>query len=345
MDEMFFVSEERLDIYSNILGLKDQEKMGGYLWNKALSSSIAPLLQCFEVTLRNAIDKAIRNKDRSSTGWDWASNERWIYELTKKAGDRIYKGKGRYVKDSNGNIAKKPDGSPRYAKMTNNEKSIFDIVKKLTRTNKKITTERIISNTTLGFWTELLSEKYEEPRLNSLLWPILLNDVFPNKPLSIKRGHIHKKVIFFKDIRNKISHNEAVWKFYNLDNNGKVDYSKPIYGKKASIRLLRKAYSEIVEVIGWMSNERKSSFESSGLGDRFKILATNNGLNSYIKKWDEIHSERVFIPIEIDTIKESIDCEKIERLLKNGKIFSLTKKGKEVYRIGWDLMKYNSGEN
>jgi len=31
MDEMFFVSEERLDIYSNILGLKDQEKMGGYL--------------------------------------------------------------------------------------------------------------------------------------------------------------------------------------------------------------------------------------------------------------------------------------------------------------------------
>jgi len=44
--------------------------------------------------------------------------------------------------------------------------------------NKKITTERIISNTTLGFWTELLSEKYEEPRLNSLLWPILLDDVY-----------------------------------------------------------------------------------------------------------------------------------------------------------------------
>lgn len=56
-----YISTERLEIYTDVLKLKPEEALGGYNWNKALSSAMQQLLHCLEVTLRNAIDYAIRH--------------------------------------------------------------------------------------------------------------------------------------------------------------------------------------------------------------------------------------------------------------------------------------------
>ncbi|CAD5643029.1 hypothetical protein ACQ9SL_004841 [Escherichia coli] len=56
-----YISPERLKVYTDVLKLKPEEALGGYNWNKALSAGMQPLLHCLEVTLRNAIDYAIRH--------------------------------------------------------------------------------------------------------------------------------------------------------------------------------------------------------------------------------------------------------------------------------------------
>lgn len=341
MNGLGLVPQERLNIYSSILQLKDHERMGGYLWNKALSSAMTPLLQCLEITLRNSINNAIQMKDRSTTGWQWRSNDRWIHEITKEVGDRLFNTRQRYKKDKQGNTLKDKNGSPIYNRMTVHEKSILKIIKRLMNSNRKVTLGGIISNTTFGFWTEILSKNYEDTRQDALLWPTLTNDVFPNKPASIKRGHIYEKMLFFKDIRNRLSHHEAIWKFHRKQPDGKIDYTSPIYGRKASIKLLRRSYNEMLEVIGWMDNKRKEEFLDSGLDHRFKLLATNDGLNSYIYEWNTSGEKAKFKTVDVSELERYIDISDIENHLRRGKIISINKNGKEAFRIGWDLMRLN----
>nr|WP_228737357.1 hypothetical protein [Klebsiella pneumoniae]CAG9070813.1 Abi-like protein [Klebsiella pneumoniae] len=55
-----FISDERLDIYEKHLKVEPHQVMSAYHWNKALAGAMLPALQCLEVTLRNALDQAIR---------------------------------------------------------------------------------------------------------------------------------------------------------------------------------------------------------------------------------------------------------------------------------------------
>jgi len=55
-----FINKERLDIYVQHLKITPAQAMSAYHWNKALCWAMLPALQCLEVTLRNALDHAIR---------------------------------------------------------------------------------------------------------------------------------------------------------------------------------------------------------------------------------------------------------------------------------------------
>ena len=280
-----YISSERLKIYTDVLKLKPDEALGGYNWNKALSAAMQPLLHCLEVTLRNAIDYAIRNNPPPGAKGLWRTDAYWIYDLPRYIGDKMYIRQGKRFKvDKQGHPRTLPDGSPMYHFTAWEESCVRKVSKRINDAGKLLTPERVISGLDLGFWTNMLTAEYEESRNLSLLWPYLTSDVFPSRPAEIKRHHLENKFSRIRDLRNRQAHHEAMWKFQELGIQGKPDYSRPIYGLNASLRLLHRAWEDILEALYWISPARHTAFMSEGHHIRFEMLATLEGLQSYTER-------------------------------------------------------------
>ncbi|WP_431810064.1 Abi family protein [Jejubacter sp. L23] len=278
------ISPGRLHIYTDILKLKQEEVLGAYNWNKALCSSMQPLLHCLEVTLRNSIDCAIRHNPPPGATGLWRTDQAWIFDLPRYIGDRAFiRQRKRYKTDVHGNILHH-NGQPLYLNTVWEEECIRKVSHRIKSTGKRVTATRILSGLGFGFWTSLLSFRYEEPRNNSLLWPHLLCDVFPCKPGDIPRWVIEQKFIQIRELRNRLFHHEAIWKFHYRDpETGKSDYRRPIYGINASLQLLQTAWKDMLEALYWINPLRYTAFLSEGHQQRFTTLASRNGLLSYIK--------------------------------------------------------------
>ena len=280
-----FISTERLKIYSLVLKLKPTEELAGYNWNKALSSAMQPLMHCLEVTLRNALDQAIRHLPPLNPARPWRNDQYWIFDLPRYRGDLSFKKPAdRYQTDWRGNLQDGSQGRPlKYNKTLREEKQIREIREKLRKENKQATPERVIAGLNFGFWTNLLSADYEEPRTQRLLWPALLPVAFPGAPNGIKRHHIADKFNRIRDLRNRLAHHEAIWKFYHPDPvTQKPDYQRPVYGLVTSLNLLNSAWQETLEALYWLSPDRHQAFLAAGHHRRFEALASKDGLHSFI---------------------------------------------------------------
>ena len=77
----------------------------------------------------------------------------------------------------------------------------------------KVNPNDIVSALTFGFWTGLLRRNYEQ-----ILWPQLLEDVFPYMPRDIRtRGQIARRVHRIRNLRNRVFHHEPVWHWNDLE--------------------------------------------------------------------------------------------------------------------------------
>lgn len=170
---------------------------------------------------------------------------------------------------------------------------------------------------------------YEDSQSDRLLWPALTSHVFPNAPAGYTRKDICKAFFQIKELRNRLSHHEAVWKFHQRNPvTGKTDYSKPVYGTQASCSLLRKHYDDIIEMIGWMSIERKTNFLSHSANLRFYALCSVDGLNSYIAP------EKIKEQIEIS--RDDEDISRLINVLGKNEFIRIVKENKTLLTIGTD---------
>lgn len=328
-----YISPERLKVYTDVLKLKPEEALGGYNWNKALSAAMQPLLHCLEVTLRNAIDYAIRHNPPPGAAGLWRTDAYWIYDLPRFIGDKTYIRQGkRFKTDKRGNPLTFADGSPVYNFTAWEEDCVRKVSKRIRAAGKSPTPERVISGLDFGFWTHLLTAEYEEPRKLSLLWPHLTAEVFPSRPAQIRRHHLENKFTRIRDLRNRLAHHEAVWKFQELDANGKPDYSRPVYGLNASLHLLRRAWNDMLEALYWISPVRHAAFMSEGHHVRFETLATLEGLKCYTE------CDNVTLTLNI---RPSREARKLIRSLQQGKTVRVTDRSRLLAVIGpdWNRLK------
>lgn len=165
-----YISDERLDIYTDVLKLKPEEVAGAYNWNKALSAAMQPLLHCLEVTLRNAIDHAIRHNPPPGADGQWRTDAWWILDLPRYIGDlKFIPQNKRYRTDGDGHTRREADGSPVFHFTAWEEQAVRKVAKRIRDAGKQETPGRIISGLDFGFWTALLAKEYEEPRHRTLL--------------------------------------------------------------------------------------------------------------------------------------------------------------------------------
>ncbi|HEI6857229.1 TPA: Abi family protein [Yersinia enterocolitica] len=287
-----YISTERLDIYEQHLKIEAHQVLAAYHWNKALAGAMLPVMQCLEVTLRNAIDMAILSHPPTGANGLWLTDHNWIFSLPrymgKKANPKLSKRykmarKATDPQDNHG-VLLDQYGHRVIARKVREETLVDQARDTIVSEGKIITPARVIAGMNFGFWTTLLSHKYEDKASKSLLWPNLETVVFPHLPEGYSMADIRQDFHRIRALRNRLSHHEALWKFhYDDPATGLPDYGQPVYGVQASCSLLRKHYDDMLEMIGWMSPDRKANFLNHSAHLRFYALCSVDGLNSYIE--------------------------------------------------------------
>ncbi|SUJ09470.1 Abi family protein [Shewanella morhuae] len=334
-----FISKERLGIYESILKVKPSQVQAAYQWNKALSGALVPAMQCLEVTLRNAIDNGIRIHPPKGAKLKWLTDANWITSLPEYLGKK-YLGNKRYQKvlnpkknqnvDAN-NYLLDNNGNRLVVKKTFEEQKVEKTIKTIIKNGKIATPDRIISMMDFGFWTNLLDEKFEDNNAEIFLWPNLLSVIFPSAPKGTTRDDISNKFYRVRELRNRLSHHEAIWKFHHIKpGTNDFDYSCPVYGINANCSLLLKSYEEVLELIGWMSQDRLATFEKFNSGSRFKALCSVDGLNSFIAP------EKIANQLTVSMGGKGV--KKIINILNKNQFIGLTLKGKTIAIFGNDAI-------
>lgn len=286
-----FITDERLKIYETHLKLAPDRVMAAYHWNKALAGAMLPIMQCLEVTLRNAIDQGIRNNPPPGAKGLWETDQNWIFSLPRYIGKKAFPKLNHRFKmarrhsdpqDTQG-VLLEQYGHRVIAKKVSEEKQVEQVRDSILKMGKGLTPSHIIAGLSFGFWTHLLTHHYEDEHSKTLLWPHLLSSVFPHAPHGHDRNAISDAFIRIRELRNRLSHHEAIWKFhYDNPVTRKPDYRHPVYGARASCNLLRKHYDDILAMIGWMSPERAVNFTHHGAHLHFYALCSIEGLDNYV---------------------------------------------------------------
>ena len=116
----------------------------------------------------------------------------------------------------------------------------------------------LVSNLTLGFWLSLFRTRYEQ-----VLWPKLLEPVFPHCPRNQRtRQNAYARLDKIRCLRNRVFHHEPIWHWSDL----------PVQ------------HQEILETIGWIS---PAMLATTRLLDRFDSVYTS-GAQSYQKELDSL---------------------------------------------------------
>lgn len=328
MDVRDLISSSRLETYENVLAIKSPEKqISAYYWNKAITASIFPAMQCLEITLRNAINEAVKRNPppcvpsySDVTTRHIMATDDWLeYFVAHVAQKRI-------KKFGSKNKKKWMVNGARTKKKFWEENKIIEAKDKLKKHCKPNSHNRVIAELMFGFWTNFLGEDFEDQSTQTLLWPNLTHVVFPNLPAGKTLDDVRLMFNRLRNFRNRFSHHEPVFKFYLELADGEPDYTKPIFGRSASLSILEKTYDDILSLIKWMSHERYSSFMDFGLTNQFYRLVSEDGFYSYVSP------NRMSQVVSYHRSKR--EYRKVFRMIEDGKAFRIDKNGKDYFVFG-----------
>ena len=184
-----YISTARLNTYRSFFNpSNDVELFGCYLWSKEIAAAFFPLIQVFEITLRNSIHK----EAKSHLGSFWFDN------LGSKPRNNRTAAESHAVQN-----------------LTNSLSSTRrDLRRELhLPSTASVNEDRIIAKLTFGFWTTLFNSAFDVNRHPRTLWPALLRPVFPNTPRrhTLSRHDVQNKLQTIRSFRNKAFHHEPIW--------------------------------------------------------------------------------------------------------------------------------------
>ncbi|WP_235160599.1 Abi family protein [Dyadobacter sp. CY351] len=194
-----YLSKPRYHRYLIAVGNDHGRAIALYNANILLSQAFHPLITQFEVIFRNSVDTIMAQhfKDRN-----WIINQK-----TGFMNDRSLKKSNYYLR-----------------------KCVNNVEAKLIKAKVPVSSEKIISDQTLGFWIAFLASPHYR----------LVNGqtihVFANKPSTENRTGIYTRLEMIKKFRNRVNHCEPV-----CFNGNHIDCSKAL--------LVRTSLYELVEWI------------------------------------------------------------------------------------------------
>lgn len=232
------LSRDRLDGFT-IPGRPntDNDLVGRYFYNLAVSQALYPLLHGLEVVLRNRIHDAaacaypIDPAARS----DYHDYPCWI---DATAGHLIPDHR-RTVDEAKRGVFK--DVRRRYGQG-------------IARSPRMRAPGRLVAKLSFAFWVFLFDDEYGDERRPGALWPRLLNDVFPVRHGRVTVAVVRKTLRRMLVVRNRTMHYERIAPYsYPGDATGHLDP--------------KQVHLEILDVIHWMCPRAASALRGHGSWD------------------------------------------------------------------------------
>lgn len=201
-------SAARLSSYGKYLGTTNlAEAYGAYMWSTAVSTAFTPLIQTIEIALRNSINATLGSQNQHGPNWF----ETWV---TAEAN---------HLRSRN-RLAGQSEGERLIAKAKAKVRQRDQAEAQRNGTGRLPVTyvpawQSVLAELTFGFWVRFLTRWYWDVNHNTKLWPNHIAAVFPGAPTSMHAvGMLHKSFEQALDIRNRIHHQEPLWKHHTVAN-------------------------------------------------------------------------------------------------------------------------------
>lgn len=263
IDEL--VSNERINSYQNVFRpASDIELMGVYLWNAHVSGAIYPIIGAAEITLRNAIDRALRGH----LGNFWWSGHRLRYRSFVRSTPPPHP-----VQAVRDNFAKAT------RKFITEQRSRYGVTGHITPTH-----HGVMAKTEFSTWGFMLDHEFMG---NGLIWPSRLGTVFagawPSTQASTMLTHVQDLVTTVRDFRNRLFHHEPAWKRFGVQTEADaLQHLQEKIGKIESlVSLIHPENLRLLEKNGLLRTARRACTSHEIL--RFQHLAQTHRINSMNK--------------------------------------------------------------
>ncbi|MES2758089.1 MAG: CAAX protease [Pseudomonadota bacterium] len=227
------ITNERLNSYKTTFKTStDVELVGAYLWNINVCSEIYHLISAAEITLRNAIDKALT----ADLGYFWWKKSKLHYKSFAPGQVPPFFVKCVYDNFDSASRAVIKEKKDRYG-ITGNVKPSH---------------HEIIAKTEFSTWEFILDHEFMG---NNLIWPRNMGKVFlgnwPSLSANTTLTYMRDLVKTIREFRNRIFHHEPAWKKFGVQN------------ESDAIVHLHEKIAKIIELINTTAPEKKNLLDKN----------------------------------------------------------------------------------
>ncbi len=251
------ISPERIRSYKNYFGVtSDEEALGLYLWNDALSAAFFKLISILEVSFRNAIHRELSHEYNAHRGQGSAFDNDWYEYL----------------------ISQNLLGNPKFIRKVTH----FSSRGRLSPRRPVPKPGDVIAGQTFGFWPCLLE-------LRNIDWPKILHNGLRNH-YAIHQSYWDRNakadlIIRLKqvcELRNRIAHHEPIWKFTRImHRRTNTEIYPAARTPQDSLNRMKELNRRLVKLLGWVSEDRKKDYLNSHYKRHFDWLVTDKAIETY----------------------------------------------------------------
>lgn len=262
------ISSDRLNSYRSYFNLNsDEECLGLYLWNDALSASFFKLISIFEVALRNTIHRELSHQFNAHRQQGHAFDNDWYEHLILQ----------NHLKPKTVTLIQKVTHLKSRGRRRNN---------KLVRKSPIPTPGKVIAAQSFGFWSFLINDTSSN---NTIDWQSALFNGL--------KGHFAQHSTYWSqtalddllirlsqvnELRNRIAHHEPIWKFTQIMHHSTNQVIYPAASTPAeSIQRMKTLNERLCRLLGWVSEDRRNDYLDSHYKSHFDWLTSLEALEVY----------------------------------------------------------------
>lgn len=262
------ISEPRLAKYRAEFQVQSNEHAYAiYLWNKLLAGALIPIMQSIEVSLRNAINDAIRTD--MNYGWLWFTRVYRSNDLPSNFDKLHHQIVNRFTNHDLDLLKENKD--PNYKIILS--KTYDRKIKRGTQSDKRLYNQHIVGNLMLGSWVVLLNSEYVDNNHKKKLWPNLTGNVFPNA-VGVEKDNLFTTYNDVRLFRNRVSHNEPLW---HPDAAGDLITD--------SIKQMNLKYDSLLHALGLISEGKRMQVEKGLATIRYKEICSREFYNQIVDNY------------------------------------------------------------
>lgn len=261
------ISSDRLNSYRNYFNLtSDEECLGLYLWNDALSASFFKLISIFEVALRNSIHRELSHQFNAHRQQGHVFDNDWYeYLITQN------------------------QLKPKTVKLIRNVTHLPSRGRRRTQPvpkNPVPTPGKVIAAQSFGFWGFLINDTslngsidWQSALFNGLKGHFALHSTYWSQNAL---DDFLMRLSQVNELRNRIAHHEPIWKFTQIRHHRTNQEIYPAASTpEESIQRMKTLNDRLCRILGWVSEDRKNDYLDSHYKAHFDWLTSLEALSVY----------------------------------------------------------------